>query len=214
MTVLGDVAVLLLIVLFGFVGKLVHDSVYDLRALGTGIRETGASVRETGETAGRGLRDGLGAAAGAVEPVPIVGGRIADALRQGGDRAAGVVSGEAAAAAREIDAAGAEGQERAEQAADVLGWTIFVVPVVLLLSRTLPPRVRQVQKLTTAERVLRTDDPERVRALAHRAAFALPYATLLRYTRDPLGDLIAGRHDRLVDAIREDAGLSGRDVKV
>ena len=40
-----------------------------------------------------------------------------------------------------------------------------------------------------------------------RAAFALPYEQLLAHTRDPLGDLAAGRYDGLVDAIAEDAGL-------
>ena len=40
-----------------------------------------------------------------------------------------------------------------------------------------------------------------------RAAFALPYGELLRFTRDPLGDLEAGRYDALVDAALDDAGL-------
>lgn len=50
-------------------------------------------------------------------------------------------------------------------------------------------------------------DPERERLIAMRAAFSLPYAQLLAYTRDPLGDLAAGRHDALVQAIADDAGL-------
>ena len=40
-----------------------------------------------------------------------------------------------------------------------------------------------------------------------RAAFSLPYGQLLAYTRDPLGDLEQGRHDALVEAVLEDAGL-------
>ena len=39
------------------------------------------------------------------------------------------------------------------------------------------------------------------------AAFGLPCSKLLRHTPDPLGDLAAGRHDRLVAALAEDAGL-------
>ena len=40
-----------------------------------------------------------------------------------------------------------------------------------------------------------------------RAAFALPYETLLRYTADPLGDLAAERYEPLIDAVLEDSGL-------
>jgi hypothetical protein len=40
-----------------------------------------------------------------------------------------------------------------------------------------------------------------------RAAFALPYGRLLEYTRDPLGDLAAGRYDALVAAALDEAGL-------
>ena len=48
------------------------------------------------------------------------------------------------------------------------------------------------------------------RLLAQRAAFGLPYATLLRHTSDPLGDLKAGRLDGLIAAVLEDAGLRAR----
>ena len=43
-----------------------------------------------------------------------------------------------------------------------------------------------------------------------RAAFGLPYDQLLRYTRDPLGDLAEGRHDALVAAALADVGLVDR----
>jgi hypothetical protein len=68
--------------------------------------------------------------------------------------------------------------------------------------------VRQVRRLTDAARVLELpEDDEHRRLLASRAAFGLPYGTLLRHTDDPLGDLRAGRHDALVAAAFEDAGL-------
>ena len=35
----------------------------------------------------------------------------------------------------------------------------------------------------------------------------MTYATLLRHTNDPLGDLAAGRFDGLVAAVLEDSGL-------
>jgi hypothetical protein len=69
--------------------------------------------------------------------------------------------------------------------------------------------VRQVQALTAAARVLGTGprDPERERELARRAVYALPFTALAPHTRDPLGDLLAGRYAPLVAALGEDAGL-------
>jgi hypothetical protein len=43
-----------------------------------------------------------------------------------------------------------------------------------------------------------------------RAAFGLPYGELLRFTKDPLGDLEAGRYDALVAAELEQVGLQPR----
>jgi len=44
-----------------------------------------------------------------------------------------------------------------------------------------------------------------------RAAFSLPYAELVRHTRDPFGDLAAERHDALAAAALEEAGLRLRE---
>jgi hypothetical protein len=40
-----------------------------------------------------------------------------------------------------------------------------------------------------------------------RAAFALPFETLLRHTPDPVGDLAAERYDGLIAAVLDDSGL-------
>src|SRR5215211_2636570 len=56
------------------------------------------------------------------------------------------------------------------------------------------------------ERVLDGGDP---RLVAMRAAFSLPYGTLLAYTEDPLGDLRRERYDALLAAAFEEAGLRG-----
>ena len=58
--------------------------------------------------------------------------------------------------------------------------------------------------MSTAQRTLR-GAPEHI--LAARAAYSLPYGTLTRYTRDPFGDLAAGRHDGLLAALADDAGV-------
>ncbi len=188
-TLAGDVAVLLLVLLFAWLGGLVHDRVDELGALGRGVSDTGRSVE-----------GGLGRAAGAVQDVPLVGGQVAGALRDAGRGTGG----------RAV-AAGEEGQEAAHELADLAGWLTFGIPALLLLSRVLPPRIAQVRAMTAAERIVGAgDDPQRRALLAQRAAFGLPYGTLVRHTRDPLGDLAAGRLDALVAAAREDAGLRPR----
>jgi len=186
-TLAGDVLVLALLGLFAWLGLVVHDAVDELATLGRGV-----------SNAGRSVQGGLDQVADAVGAAPIVGGQLGDALRDAGSSTGG-----------EAVRLGREGEESAHDAANVLGWTTFGVPAILLLSRWLPARVAKVRALTAAHRVFAVgyEHPERRRALAHRAAFGLPYAVLVRHTRDPLGDLLAGRLDPLIAAAREDAGL-------
>jgi hypothetical protein len=97
----------------------------------------------------------------------------------------------------------------------VLGLIVFGLPTVTLLLFALPGRVRQVRQLSAAAVFLRgagsqgrgPEDPDRRRLLAMRAAFSLPYSTLLRYSRDPLGDLAAGRDEGLIAAVLAEEGL-------
>jgi hypothetical protein len=188
-TIAADVAVVLALVLFAWLGAKVHDAVQELTAVSSGVQSVGGSVEGAFRDAGS-----------AVDGAPIVGDDVRDALQDAGEGTGGKAA-----------AAGREGEESIESLASLLGWLTFLAPAVLLLSRTVPPRVRQVRQLTAAAQVLLLDeDDERRRLLAQRAAFGLSYATLVRYTRDPLGDLQAGRLEPLVAAAREDAGLSPR----
>jgi hypothetical protein len=98
-----------------------------------------------------------------------------------------------------------------DKVANLIGALVFLLPAIAVAWHYLPGRIAQARRLTTAARVLdRGLDAERERLLAMRAAFALPYAQLLRYTRDPIGDLTAGRYEPLIDAAVEDAGLRRR----
>jgi hypothetical protein len=186
-TILRDVATVLAVVLFAVLALRVHDRVDALSAAGRGAQDAGRSVQR-----------GFDSAAGAVGGLPVVGGQLSGALSGAGDASGG-----------EAIEAGRAGEQAAHDAARLLGWLTFLLPTGLLLARVLPPRVSQVRALGSAERALRLGDaaPGHTRLLASRAAFALPYATLLRHTPDPLGDLAAGRHDRLLAALAEDAGL-------
>jgi hypothetical protein len=185
-TVLRDLAVLLLLFLFAWLGLKVHNTVDQLAVLGTGVEDAGTEIR-----------GGFDTAAEAVAGVPIVGGDLADGLRD-----AGRVSG------GELAERGRAGRESVHRLANLLGLVTFLIPALLVLSLTLPDRISQIRGLTAAERVLGGPlDPDRRRLLAMRAAFSLPYGELVRYTRDPFGDLAAGRYDALIAAALEEAGL-------
>ena len=185
-TVLRDLAVLLLLFLFAWLGLKVHNAVDQLAVLGTGVEDAGTEIQ-----------GGFDTAAEAVHGVPIVGGDLADGLRD-----AGRVSG------GELAERGQAGRESVHQLANLLGLVTFLIPALLVLSLTLPDRISQIRGLRAAERVLGGAlDPDRRRLLAMRAAFSLPYRELVRYTRDPFGDLAAGRYDALIAAALEEAGL-------
>jgi hypothetical protein len=182
----ADFLVLLVVVLLALVGLKVRDAVNELVVVPQGVRETGGAVQA-------GFRD----AAGAVGHVPLVGGDLSDALEGAGEGSGG-----------RVEELGQEGVERTHRLADLLGLLVFGLPAIAVLARYLPGRIVLVRRLTAASQVL--DDrasPERRRLIAMRAAFALPYETLLRHTADPLGDLAAERYEPLIAAVLEDSGL-------
>jgi hypothetical protein len=182
-----DAATVLCVLLFAWLGATVHEAVEELADLGEGVRGAGTAVQ-----------DGFRSAGDAVDDVPLVGGKIAEGLRDAGRDSGGAV-----------ESSGRKGEDAAHDLADLLGLLVFLLPTGLVLFRVLPGRVEQVRRLTAASSVLGDQtDPERRRLLASRAAFGLPYGQLLRHTRDPVGDLQAERYDGLLAALFEDAGLS------
>ena len=103
-----------------------------------------------------------------------------------------------------VEGVGRTAENDVHHLANVLGGLFFVIPAVAVCCWYLPRRAAQIRKLTDAARVLLSGEE---RLVAMRAAFSLPYAQLLAYSRDPLGDLEAGRYEPLVSAALEDAGL-------
>ncbi|MEJ7793556.1 MAG: hypothetical protein WKF65_16445 [Gaiellaceae bacterium] len=180
-----DLAVVLGLALFAKIGLEVHDAVDKLAVLGEGVESAGGAV--TG---------GFESAAEALDGAPFVGDDIGDALRGAGEGSGG-----------EVQDLGRGGAGAAHDLADLLGLVVFGLPAALLLLWAVPPRVRRVRRLNAAARVLALPSEERRRLVAMRAAFSLPYGALLAYTRDPLGDLEAGRYDALVRAELDQAGL-------
>jgi hypothetical protein len=184
-TIARDLLIVALLLLFALFGKAVHDAVDALAVLGEGVRSGGEAVQ-----------GGFESAADAVDGTPIVGGDLADGLRDAGEASGGNVAD-----------LGRSGEDKVHYLANLLGFVTFAAPAALLLLAMVPPRIRQIRQLTAASRVLREPAGERRRLLAMRAAFTLPYGQLLRYTKDPIGDLAADRYDPLVAAVMEDAGL-------
>lgn len=188
-TIARDVVAVGLVVLFAWLGVRTYDVVDRLSVLGTGVVEAGTSVQ-----------NGFGSVADAVDGVPVIGDDLASALTGAGEGSGG-----------QLADLGQAGVDSVRRLAWSLGLLVFLLPTVLLLVAVVPRRVRQVRSLTAAAVVLANpDDAEHRRLLAMRAAFGLPYGTLLRYTRDPLGDLAAERLDPLVRAAMDDAGLRPR----
>jgi hypothetical protein len=184
--VVADFLVIAALVLLALLGLRVRDTVNKLAVVPQGVRETGSAVQS-------GFHD----AADAVHGVPVIGGDLSDAFDSAGEGSGG-----------RVEALGDEGVDRTHRLANLLGLLVFGLPAVLVLSRYVPGRVEQIRNLTAASKVLdERASPERRRLVAMRAAFALPYETLLRYTADPLGDLAAERYDPLIDAVLEDSGL-------
>lgn len=185
-TIVRDLVLLGLVVVFAWMGFKVHDAVNSLTVLGSGVKHAGLSVRS-----------GFDSAAGAVGGIPLVGSKLSGALQSAGQGSGGNVA-----------ALGQSGVDKTQELATLLGLIVFALPTVIVLVVMVPPRVRQIRQLGAANAVLvDVDDLDRRRLLAMRAAFGLSYVTLLAYTHDPLGDLAAARYDPLVAAALDDAGI-------
>jgi hypothetical protein len=186
-----DALTILTLIVLAWLALKVHDTVDKLAVLGSGVRDSGEAVQS-----------GFGAAADAVSGIPVVGGDVGDALRDAGKGTGGNVAD-----------AGQAGEDRVHDLANLLGILFFALPASILLVTTLPGRIRQVRELNAVERLLDVTSEERRRLVAMRAAFSLPAAALARHTRDPLGDLEAGRYDPLIAAAYDNAGVAPRRLR-
>ena len=121
-TVASDVGVVVLLVLFAWLGLKVHDTVAELGAFGLGIQEAGTTVGTTASDAADAMRGGFESVAGEVESAPVLGGRLADALRSAGEQGAAPIERRGQAQAQRLVEAGREGELRALATARLLGW--------------------------------------------------------------------------------------------
>lgn len=184
--ILADLIVVGLIVCFAGLGIAVKNSFDDLAIFGRGVEDAGNSVRAGFEDAG-----------GQVADTPIVGGALDDAFREVGAQSGGNTA-----------ALGEAGESAVEDTATLLGWVTFALPTLAVLLWAVPRRVLRARRLSASARALGdAQGNERRRLLAMRAAFGLPYETLLAYSPDPIGALADGDYQPLVTALFEEAGL-------
>ena len=164
-----------------------NDTFDDLASLGRGVKDAGDSVQTGFEDAG-----------GLVSDVPVVGGSLDDAFSEVGAQSGGNTA-----------ALGERGEAAVEDTARLLGWVTFVLPTLIVLLWSVPRRIARVRRQSAAARLLggTATNGERRNLLAMRAAFNLPYDTLLAYTPDPIGALAEGDHEPLLRALFEDSGL-------
>lgn len=178
----GDVLVALWCLLWLRVGLAVHDAVQLLGAPGRELQGAGGD-----------LRDGLTSAAERAADVPLVGGGLRSPL----DAAAGAGDALVRAGQAQEDAVG--------QAALLLGVVVAALPVLAVLARHVPRRLRWARQASAA-RALDAD----VELLALRAATSRPLEDLARLGPDPVtrwrrGE--PGAAEALADLEREALGL-------
>lgn len=168
-------------------------SVYQLIV---GFADAGRTIRGGGETMIQGGRD-LGAA---LAGVPLVG----EGLRAVAERAF-------AGAGTPIVAFGTDLEGLTVLVGGLLALLLLLVPTIPWLTRYVPWRLARVLAMRSGHRAIRlapTADSEAVReVLALRALTRLDYRDLLEFTPDPIGDWVAGRHDRLARAELASVGL-------
>src|SRR3954453_6290209 len=203
-TLAGDLVVLLLLIVFAWMGVKVHNAIADLAGIGRGIQDSGRQIAATTRDTAGAIENPFNGAAGQVQGLPLVGGDLATALRNAPRGATDPIRSTGDETGAKIVRLGVEQVRQTNRLAKLVGWLVFLLPSIVLLWKTVPARVRQVVGWTSASRLL-AGAPEHI--LAARAAYSLPYGTLRRYTQDPFGDLAAGRHAALLEALADDAGV-------
>jgi hypothetical protein len=186
---LADVSTLIWVVFWAIV-------VWRLFEFLSGFAQAGRSVQAGGQTMIQGGRDLGESLAG----LPLVGSQVRDITR---DAFAG--------AGTPLTAFGTELERFIFVIAFVIALLLALVTLQPWLARYLPWRLARVRRVRAAHQAIRTgselSDPDTRRLLAMRAVCRLEYADLLEYTRDPLGDWAAGRHDALARAELASQGL-------
>src|SRR4051812_6023093 len=133
-TLVGDITVVLLVVLFAWTGVKVHDAILALTSIGRGIQDSGRTISATTRDTAGAVDGAFGDAAQQVQGLPLIGGDLANALREAPRSATDPLRETGDAQGARIVRLGVEQVERTEQAANWAGWLVFLMPTVVLLA--------------------------------------------------------------------------------
>ena len=185
----ADLMTFLWIAIWGYIA-------WALYGLLASFAEAGRAIRAGGDTMTQSGRD-LGAA---LAGVPLVGEGLRD-----------VAQNAFAGAGRPLSSFGSDLEGFILLIAAVIALLVLAVPLLPWLSRYVPWRRERLLRLRAGHRAIRvapavaSADVDEVLAL--RAITRMEFGDLLAYSPDPIGDWVAGRHDRLARAELASVGL-------
>lgn len=171
-------------------GWTVYQLVSALQVVADAISRTGTTFNDWVRTFENGVPGGIPGLSGAIRS-------LADGLRR--------------SAGDPLIQRGMQAHDAIQHVAVASGLFVAILPIVTVTGLYLIWRGRDVRELSAAVEFVRTAERTgRVReanaVLAHRAVALLPFRQLMRASPDPIGDLIAGRHDALAAAMLRRAG--------
>lgn len=181
---LGDATLVLWIVVWVRAGAWVHDQVERLAAPPEALASAGRQIASAGREGG----DAVGGLPGVGDGLESLFGR----LQSGGDAL--------------VDA-GRTGSTTAGRLALLLGLFVAAVPIVWLVGRMVPGRVRWSREATAAQRLREAPGAEELFAL--RALAGRSLADLVAAEADPMLAYREGRTDRLAAVELRHLGLEG-----
>jgi hypothetical protein len=176
------------LVMWVWIGLVVHDGTMALAAPGRQTDESASAM------AGQ-LRD----AGGRLDDVPLIGDEVATPFDKAADASDGLA------------AAGRSSVEAVEQLAFVLGFSIALIPILVVMAFYVPGRLRFIREATAGLRFI--DSADDLDLFALRALTNQPMRVLAKVSGDPAGDW--RRRDpaavrRLAELELKDVGLKPR----
>jgi hypothetical protein len=160
--ILVDLGMLAWVCVWAWVGRLVHDTTMALAAPGHQLEDAGSGFREQMASAGDSLRD-----------LPLVGDQVAEPFRRVGG------------AGTTIERAGTDLVDAVTRLANLLGWVMALVPILVVGLVWAVLRGRFVRRATAAQRFMDTAGDLDLFAL--RAMARQPMRRLAAVSQDPTG---------------------------
>src|SRR4051794_28970899 len=151
-TLAGDLGVLLLLIVFAWTGVKVHNAIADLATIGRGIQDSGRQIAATTRDTAGAIENTFNQAAGTGQALPLVGGDLANALRDAPRSATDPIRATGDDTGAKIVRLGVEEVHQTNRLANLVGWLVFLLPSIVLLWKTIPARVQQVTQMSSATR--------------------------------------------------------------